>query len=638
MKTYFFKLCSVGLLAASFLVMSCKQEGRPDPGQNPADRTVYLDAGLPLTRAGMSPDSEGLGFTIDCWLSGDMIRMVYQKDDHSYASVDFTYNEEEYKFKAVLPKDVESLESIGSDIRYLVFGGGYLNPQSGNVEIIPFDIDVDMEWCRTNAVLFASADAVSISGETVYADMTMDYSVICLNNESSETQYILFAKKSDDDLFAVTDFYCDAINGVSMQYSETAGVKNGRLFPVPAHVVVYYPIADMDDYIGVYWGSGSELSSPAQHSLGEFSEVKIQGGDEPGPGPGPGPEPINPIDPDGTFNLSAYGNANCYIASAAGKYRFLATKGNQTDLISNIASVVVLWESFGTSTQPQVGDLVSNLTYGEGNVRFTASSAKGNAVIAAKDANGTVIWSWHIWMTDQPAIHEYYCNQIGQLNPLMMDRNLGATSAEPGAVEALGLFYQWGRKDPFMGPSGIAENSFAASTLTWPASVPTSAEVGTVQYAIEHPTTFINVGTNASGDWLNERNTELWTEGKTMYDPCPAGYRLPYNNVWTWSLASSTAWTVASNFDNTNKGMNFGATDKKMGDDAVIWYPDQGNYHQDGAGIVNVGGWGDYWSITLVNGASQAYSLELGNNGCIDPSKKRNFAYGQAIRCQKIDE
>lgn len=63
MKTNFFKFCSVGLLATSFLVMSCKQEGRPDPGLNSADRTVYLDAGLPLTRA---RSSVLLGL-LSCW-------------------------------------------------------------------------------------------------------------------------------------------------------------------------------------------------------------------------------------------------------------------------------------------------------------------------------------------------------------------------------------------------------------------------------------------------------------------------------------------------------------------------------------------------------------------------------------------
>ena len=35
----------------------------------------------------------------------------------------------------------------------------------------------------------------------------------------------------------------------------------------------------------------------------------------------------------------------------------------------------------------------------------------------------------------------------------MMDRNLGATSATPGNVGSLGLLYQWGRKDPFLGSS-----------------------------------------------------------------------------------------------------------------------------------------------------------------------------------------
>ena len=135
-------------------------------------------------------------------------------------------------------------------------------------------------------------------------------------------------------------------------------------------------------------------------------------------------------------DLSENGTANSYIVSAAGPYKFSTVKGNSSESVGAVASAEVLWESFGTDVTPNVGDLVKNVSYKDGEITFqTADTYKeGNAVIAAKDASGTILWSWHIWLTDEPQGQVYY-NNAGT----MMDRNLGATSATPGDVGALGL-------------------------------------------------------------------------------------------------------------------------------------------------------------------------------------------------------
>ena len=65
-----------------------------------------------------------------------------------------------------------------------------------------------------------------------------------------------------------------------------------------------------------------------------------------------------------------------------------------------------------------------------------------------------------------------------------MDRNLGAISATRGDVGAIGLYYQWGRKDPFLGSSSISQTLRAASTGEWPAPVETSENTGTIDYTI----------------------------------------------------------------------------------------------------------------------------------------------------------
>ncbi len=271
-----------------------------------------------------------------------------------------------------------------------------------------------------------------------------------------------------------------------------------------------------------------------------------------------------------------YKTANSYIVSAAGDYKFRAThKGNSsTEAIGTITSAAVLWESFGTATAPAIGDLVKNITYSDGYIRFTATAAEGNAVIAAKDASDNILWSWHIWLTDKPAEHEY-ANSAGTV----MDRNLGATSATPGDVGALGLFYQWGRKDPFLGSSAISGFSVAKSTITWPSPVPSDASNGTIEYAVSHPTTFITYNTN-NKDWYytgdNTTDNTRWTESentKSVYDPCPAGWRVPDGGTdGIWGTAD---FDIPTTFDDTNKGKTF------SNNGIEIWYPAAGYLSYD---------------------------------------------------------
>ena len=156
------------------------------------------------------------------------------------------------------------------------------------------------------------------------------------------------------------------------------------------------------------------------------------------------------LDVSSAIDLSLAASANCYIISEAGLYKFKTVKGNSTTSVGSVASASILWETFGTDTAPEPSDLISGVCYKDGYIAFkTADTFKeGNAVIAAKDASGNILWSWHIWLTDQPQA-QVYNNDAGT----MMDRNLGATSATPGDVGALGLLYQWGRKDPFLGSS-----------------------------------------------------------------------------------------------------------------------------------------------------------------------------------------
>lgn len=275
---------------------------------------------------------------------------------------------------------------------------------------------------------------------------------------------------------------------------------------------------------------------------------------------GEGTEEGDDVDISSYTDLSAAGTANCYLVQRAGDYRFKAVLGNTDGTVGNVKSVEVLWESFGTDEKPEVGDLIALASYKNGYVCFSTPDAfrDGNAVIAVKNAKGTILWSWHIWCAKEGWLEQVYYNDAG----VMMDRNLGATSACPGDVGAFGLFYQWGRKDPFLGVGVItddylSETEPAASTGTWYVGL----DNGTLDKEEANPTTHYEKRTI---------NPTLWTSDKTVYDPCPLGWRIPDGGPdGVWHKASHGRQKPSEYGDYDNHGWDF------MGylSDDHIWYP-----------------------------------------------------------------
>ena len=333
-------------------------------------------------------------------------------------------------------------------------------------------------------------------------------------------------------------------------------------------------------------------------------------------------------------DLSNSVSANCYIVSQTGLYKFKTVKGNSSETVGNVTSATILWETFGTSTIPELFELIQGVCYKDNYIAFQIADTfkEGNAVIAAKDALGNILWSWHIWLTDQPQGQEYY-NGAGT----MMDRNLGATSATPGDVGALGLLYQWGRKDPFLGSSSIRSNTVAKSTIYWPSPVSTSSSRGTVSYVTANPMTFVYCTSSIDNDYdwhYSSRDNTLWTTSdktKSIYDPCPAGWRVPdggSNGIWSTSIGSSFPYT--GTYDSTNEGMNFSG---KFGSASTIWYPASSRRESSDGSLGGVGNYGYYWSASPRS--RNAYYLRFGSYGGVEPSYD-NFgsrAYGYSVRC-----
>ena len=333
-------------------------------------------------------------------------------------------------------------------------------------------------------------------------------------------------------------------------------------------------------------------------------------------------------------DLSSSASANSYIVSSAGTYSFKTVKGNSSTSVGSVSKAEVLWESFGTATVPNKGDIICEVSYSSNYINFiTPSSLKnGNAVITAKDASGNILWSWHIWVCSgynpEDSAQTYY-NNAGT----MMDRNLGATSAEPDNIGALGLLYQWGRKDPFLGgcedsySSSLVDQTKTSSTISWPsAGYPT-----TIDYTIKNPTTFIRGTENSNYDWLNVKDNSLWQSSKTIYDPCPPGWKVPEGGIGgIWEKASGvTSESSSYNWDSTNKGINFSG---KFGSNRTIWYPAAGAIGNGGNKLINVGYGGSYWSCTPCDNNSYRFRL---NSGGYVPVDNGGRCSGLSVRCIK---
>lgn len=302
--------------------------------------------------------------------------------------------------------------------------------------------------------------------------------------------------------------------------------------------------------------------------------------------------------------------ANCFMVNAPGFYTFKANKGKTHEAVGAIASVEVLWESFGTTEQPSKGNIISQAYYKDGQVFFKtpATLKDGNAVIAAQDAAHNILWSWHIWVCagwDATATAQKYFNKSnGTITyGAVMDRNLGATSTSIDDVKSFGLLYQWGRKDPFLGNDGVTEHTPAVSTLKWPDPVRTDAEKGTIEYAIAHPTTILYPGNVSSNvDWYytdvqNTTDNTRWNEKKDLYDPCPAGWTLPRafvkkdEGLWFDALVN---WPVyIPDWDKTRHGYDFAGT---LGNAASIWYPFNGFYSYIDGKLYDGGNTTNIWS------------------------------------------
>ena len=291
-------------------------------------------------------------------------------------------------------------------------------------------------------------------------------------------------------------------------------------------------------------------------------------------------------------DLDAEDAANTYIITSPGDYSFTADKaGNgvlpykttfaQLGIGENLMDdskhygVDWLWASGKVFEGKSVEDVCDfYLDSSKKEIFFTLKdglyNATGNLVLALyekqaenNDTVKEIVWSWHLWMCEPENLHFRFANTRASIalnneEWHMLDRNLGAEAADL-SYNAIGTYYQVGRKDPFIGPNTLGTNR-SGNSLRWSdnriATLNNTAKFGVLA---EWKSNIQDGDVSGYNDvetyrhkypmWIIDRTFEhahldknkyAWvhTEGqadfntKTLHDPCPPGYKLPTTREW----------------------------------------------------------------------------------------------------------
>lgn len=308
---------------------------------------------------------------------------------------------------------------------------------------------------------------------------------------------------------------------------------------------------------------------------------------------------------DGTTNVEAYSSKNI-VNHLEKNINNSYIKDNTSIDLSNV-SVKLIWQDAQNLITPKTISYDPQLFGGKGGIKFQIGTIQeGNAVIAlidnnAKDdqyvigTNTKAVWSWHIWAT-RFGFQDNFEKNIRVLNHEekafdVMPVNLGWCSGNKeikyykrrkceikfrvGDKEIIREivqyphfllprgdhpYYQWGRKDPFVGSNTAFGNKqrwdhdgklYDIYSQYNPPRLYQEPDTFANNAGRKHTKDCLNVLVKNPDKWhnaprwpdkvmppyksINESPTDLWSNNgkKTVYDPCPPGYQVSDNSAFT---------------------------------------------------------------------------------------------------------
>ena len=386
-------------------------------------------------------------------------------------------------------------------------------------------------------------------------------------------------------------------------------------------------------------------------------------------------------------------NSNAYETTATGTYvlqHFQDHAGQpitnpwiektNSSAYANIDGAKIVWaDEKDLVTSPTIAHDAS----GDGYLDFEVKQSdikSGNAVVAATKGN-TIVWSWHLWFAPKSALNKIEVTNHQGVKYNFTEETLGwkpkgevttynaprtvkvkveqtianggtkqftvinITQNNGGKKEGIATLYQFGRKDALPGTDTFyPTNSYSFDNTTGGRSL---------GYAIQHPENmFINARITGTyfNDWCNVTYYNLWsadntTTGyndnavvKTIYDPCPVGFKMPASNAFTGFTSNGQYQSGAANInangtaDSWDKfsaayGHNFYTNGSKT---ATIFFPASGFRNYSDGSLVNVGNIGCCWSA-VPNDANGGCSL-IFSWSYVYPQSSYSRSYGFALR------
>lgn len=408
--------------------------------------------------------------------------------------------------------------------------------------------------------------------------------------------------------------------------------------------------------------------------------------------------------------------ANCYVVNAPGTYSLPLVYGNaikngQTNQVAYTSKASIrgalspFINHLGNGiTDPYIANnagcipakaelvwqdgpsLVTDIKYNSGanggTISFTVgkeSIRQGNALIAIKDSQNTILWSWHIWVTDEDVFrtvrvtnHQNVSYELmpvqlgwcekevvsyaprscrirfsahGQTRVITINQTAATTSTRGNCT-----FYEWGRKDPLRPASGYGSNNktwynaegIASTASHGVESFPFGNECiknyirkpDVMQKELWGDNAYVNLW-NADSDAYGNNNTYNDTPViKTVYDPCPAGFSLPPSNAFTGF--TTTGKNVTNNaaeyngeWDSSQLGWNFYCGPNKTG--GMIFFPITGERLASGGNVSATGMLGHTWSAASV-GSRYSHNLTLHTNYRVLPLDNFSRSAGHGVR------
>ena len=401
--------------------------------------------------------------------------------------------------------------------------------------------------------------------------------------------------------------------------------------------------------------------------------------------------------------LASQSTANCYVIHNPGTYKFPTVYGNSikngqnnekayksSKTGSNILKTFL--GANGEITKPEIDgianacliwqdtkDLISEINY-DAATKYVSFAVKketihnGNAIIAVRNASNEILWSWHIWVTEEDLTPVEITNKQG-VNYNILPVNLGwcGMNSEVYAQREVKIrikqqsgnktvdftlnqtwhfegdrkngnnpYYQWGRKDPMLPSNGIGDADKTCYTTDdrYQFAYQDHGEplnTTDIKEYIRNPHKF-NIKWEMDGKYYNLWNidNEKTDENddkvvKTIYDPSPVGYTVPPVRTFTGftqtgNYTSNPAeFNVKGNFD---KGWHFYLKPNKQGD--TVFFPACGYRYYSTGSLSDVTTSGFYW-VAGPDNRSSGRDLGFGSDSVV-PLDDAGRSYGFTVR------